>query len=680
MRGVVCCLFGVLIWGIVLTPVCSVWAEEYPNIPPELTMFTGISFIRLSDGPADSFASDSLLSSFAGLGYSPGSGSRRAFEFDSVDSSMVLGGRVEAFPLPQRFYFDVNVEADDHWFGELRHSYSDAYQLRVVSRRFVHNLDNLTLYDLDPAINVTEVSRLDQGKEYSLGIDIDQFRLRLKAPGFPFHLYTEGEVIRRDGDRQQLFFGHSDVSAAPARVSKAMDVDQKTTAVTLGVNSHLRWFEADIAHSWQQFDSEVAERYHYLASRVQFEGDYVHNALPTLKTSKNTLKLHTTQTGKIVATATLADITRSNESSDRYEVEAERRLGHTDLLWTPLANLAMGTKYRRQESSGSGSASIVSPWNSAVLPIKAGVEGGISTYAAFVRYSPIKTVTLKGQYSIEHRERDLESALAWHLAEEKNSNTLEAGASWRPWHSARMGLNYRLSDADVEPGLVPEIFNNDPERTHQVTANISYAPQAATVILVSALLKDDTADNLSALYHDFTTVHFVPVSDAGVEATHYDAFWQRYLASITHACTERLSVTGSYVYSSMDTNRDFSAAEGTSLVDTGYNNTQGYHSLSLSSSWQATKRFSLESTIDYTIATGEYSLTSANLNQFLPLGDMAMVDTKELGIRFDGGYDLGQGWKAGFVFRYVEFIDKSFDNPAKGDLYGALFKMTKVFR
>lgn len=678
-------LFGLLSVGLILGAACSVSAEVYPSIPSEMIMFSGFTLNHSSDSPLSSFGSDSPYSSYAGATNGLRSVTRRATEYDSDDSSLIIGGRVEAYPLPQRFYFDANVEGADHWFGELRHSYTDIYQLRVLSRRFVHNLDNLALYDLDPAPTQTEVSRLDLGKEYSLGIDINQFRLRLKTPNFPFHLYTVGEVVRRNGERQQRFLGDSPVPPARPRVSKAMAVDQETKTIALGANSHLRWLEIDLSHSWQQFDSGVADRYRYLASPpVRPAGDYVHNALPVLKTSSNTLKLHTTQTGKVVATATLADITRTNETSDRYEIEAEKRLGHTDLLWTPWANMVLGTKYRRQESSGSGPASIISPWNSAVLPVKSGVEGGTETATAFIRYNPIRTVTLKGQYSIEHRDRDLDSALDWHLAEEKDINTFDAGVTWRLRHEARLRVNYRLTDTDVEPGMVPAIFNNNPERTHQVTADISYSPQAATTLLLSVLLKDDTADDLSVLYHNFIgfvpTSDFVPVSDAGVKATNYDAFWQRYLASITHACTERLSVTGSYVYSSMVTDRDFSAFEGITIVDNGYHNTQGYHSFSLSSSWQATERFSLDSTIDYTIATGDYSLTNTTLNQFLPLGDMAMADTKELGVRFDGGYDLGQGWKAGVVVRYVEFIDKSFDNPSKGDLYGALFKMTKVFK
>lgn len=669
---------GLLVWILIFVSAGFVAAEEYPSIPPDMYMFTGFGLNSLSDRPLSSFGSDSPYSSYAGSTNGLRSGTRRGAEFDVDTNSMIVGGRVEAFPLPQRFYLDVNVEGDEHWFGELRHSYTDVYQVRFLSRRFVHNLDNIALYDLNPATNVSEVSRHDLGSEYSLGIDIDQFRLRLKTPDFPFHLYTEGEVFRLNGERQQLFLGYS--GASQARVSKAMDVDQQTTSLTLGANSHLRWLEVDISHSWQQFDSEVADRYHYLASGKRSEGDYTHNSLPALKTSKNTLKLHTTQTGKIVASATLADISRTNETSDRYTIEAEKRLGYTDLLWTPLVNLALGTKYRRQENSGSGPGTIISPWNGEALAIKSGVEGAAETYAAFVRYRPIRTVTLNGQYSIEHRERDLDSALAWHLAEEKNINTFDAGASWRPLHQARIRVNYRLSSSEVEPGLVPEIFNNDPERTHQVTADVSYSPRAATMILLSVLLKDDTANNLSSLYHDFAAQEFVPVSDGGVEANNYDAFWQRYLASVTHAWTERFSVTGSYVYSLMDSERGISVLEGVPIVDAGYNNTQGYHSLSLSSSWQATERFSLDSMIDYTIAFGDYSLTSGTLNQFLSLGDMAMTDIKELGLRFDGGYDLGQGWKAGVVFRYVTFIDKSFDNPAKSHMYGALLKMTKVFK
>jgi len=676
-------LAGVLAWTLFCGPVGSVRAEEYPTLPPEASFFAGGMIVDVSTRPLSSFGSDSPEATYAGSINGLRSGTSRANEFDSWESGPVLGGRIETFPLPQRFYFDADVEGDDHWFGELRHSYTDIYQLRVLARRFTHNLDNLALYDLNSAVNRTQVSRLDLGKEYRLGIDIDQFRLRLKTPNFPCHLYTEGEVVHRDGERQQLFRGAA-ASGVSARVSKAMPVDQETTTVSLGVNSHLRWLEIDLSHAWQQFDSEVADRYHYLASSVRPAGDYVHNALPALTTSKNSLRLHTSQTGKIIATATVSDITRTNETSDAYGIEAKRQLGHTDLLWTPLANLALGTKYRRQESSGSGPSSIASPWNGATLPVKAGVEGETEVYTAFVRYSPLRSVTLKGQYSVAHQERDLNSARDWHLAEARDVKTLETGLAWRPLRQARLRLNYRLNDADLKRGAVPEVFSTDPERSHQVNADASYSPQAATTILVAAMLKDDAADDLSALYHNFAIANpdlaFVPVSANGVEAKGYDAFWQRYLASITHACTEQVSVTGSYVYSAMATERGISAMEGVAIVDTGYGNTQQYHSFSLSAAWQATERVSLAPAIDYTIANGDYSLTDATLNQWLPLGEMARTDIKELGLRLEGAYDLGQGWKAGVVMRYVDLIDKSFDNPAQGDMYGVLFKMSKVFK
>lgn len=676
----------------------SGWAEDYPNIEPSLEMFGGFSLIDASSDPRASFASDYYVPSTSYPASNTRhlrSGTRKAIEYQSEDNSLLVGGSVEAFPFPQRFYLDVNIEGDDSWLGEVRHAYKDLFQMRVLSRRFVHNLDNLTIYDPNPTASSNDVSRLDIGTEYGETIDIDQFKLRLKTPNFPFHLYTEGEMVRRNGNRQQLFWGNT--AGVSTRVSKAMDVDQETKEVTLGANSHLRWLEADISHSWQTFDSDVNDLAHYnlytptagdaadgIPSRAA--GDYLHNKLPELKSNKNTLKVHTTQTGQVFASATLMDIDRKNETSDLYEIEAKRRLAYSDLMWTPRGNLSLGTKYRHRENSGSAPETIASPYNGASRPIDSPVGGDTNAYTAFVRYAPISKLTLKGQYIIERMERDQAAAITYSLAEQKDTDTLEMGAAWRARRDLKVNAKYIYKDVDVDKGEVANIFNMDPEKSNQYSADVTYFPTAQTTILASAFFKQDKASNLQTLKE--ATVGgidglYPPITKDTMD---YDAAWQRYLLSATHACTSRFSVTGSYAYSILDTDRDFATSRTLTTLaaptfDAGYNNKQTYHNFALSSSFQATDKLDFEALLDYTIANADYNLTQANYNNLgLPLGDLSMVDSKQLGLRLASDYKLGQGWKAGVILRYVNLIDKSFDNPADADMYGALLKFTKVFK
>ena len=653
-------------------------AYEYPDIPPYIEMYSGVSLLDAEDSPRSSYTSP-LQESRAGT--------KKAFEYESEDTSLLLGGLVEAFPLPQRFYLEAHVADDDDWFGEVQHSYKDIYQFRLLSRRFVHNLDNLTLHNVGPMLTPpllpgSLIDRQDVGQDYGLDVDIDHFKLRLKTPNFPLHLYTEGEVVRRDGSRQLRFLGgSSDNSSDKVRVSQALGVDQESREITVGVNSHLRWIEADISHARQEFENDVAvPHYAYLAAgTVRDAGLFPHSQLPELEASRNTLKVHTVQTGRVFASATLADLERTNNSSG---AEAERELGHGELMWTPLANLVLGTKFRHQENKSAGPPAVATNYSAAGIPfsparVQQGVEAGTNTVIAFLRYAPFSKLTLKGQYDIERLARDQESAVAWHLAEERDTETIDLGLAWRPRRDLKVNTKYIYKDTDVDAGAAV-IFNNDPEKTHQYSADITYFPTAKTSLLLSAMLKEDTAGNLQIL--DSELRPWVDPIKGGVDD--YDARWRRYLTSISHSCTERVSVAVSYAYSIMETDRDFGMETGvlnSFLIDEGYRNEQDYHNIGFSASFLATDRLTLEAMVDFTRAAGDYTLTEPLLVKDLSIGAISQVDTEELGVRLDGEYELGQGWKTSVILRYVDWVDKSFDNPAMGEIYGALFKISKAF-
>ncbi len=146
-------------------------------------------------------------------------GAQKATEFYATKSSLSGGFLVKTAPLPNRLHMEFDYYSDNDWFGDFRQSYKDYVQIRLLPRRFVHNLDNLTVFDFNPAnrnftapatynTNGNDVEIKDaQVDNYGLKIDIDQYRLRLKTPNFPLHVYTEGEVVRRSGLQQMRFVG-----------------------------------------------------------------------------------------------------------------------------------------------------------------------------------------------------------------------------------------------------------------------------------------------------------------------------------------------------------------------------------------------------------------------------------------------------------------------------------------
>jgi hypothetical protein len=88
------------------------------------------------------------------------------------------------------------------------------------------------------------------------------------------------------------------------------------------VNSHLGYVEAEVSHTEKRFDvgGDNVLKYNYAAAPGREAGVYLHNFVPELKSSTNTLKLHTNYTGQIVAAATLQRRTRKTGTAVRRKI------------------------------------------------------------------------------------------------------------------------------------------------------------------------------------------------------------------------------------------------------------------------------------------------------------------------------------------------------------------------
>ncbi|MBU0486036.1 MAG: hypothetical protein KKB30_16145 [Proteobacteria bacterium] len=641
---------------------------------------------------------DSTVSSSWGEGFTlPEAGGRvgsqKAAEYYSLENSASGGFFIKDSHMPNRLHLEFDYYNGDDWFGDLRYSYKDYLQLRVLPRRFGHNLDNLTVFDFNGAGASIDIN--DQGiDDYGITIDIDEYHLRLKMPDFPLHVYSNGEIIKKTGTKQSRFLGGAAYfSGGPGRVraSESVDVDQTKQEFSFGTNAHLGLLEFDFSQRSRKFKSDVtASSYDYvIASDTAGNtvGDLYtaeHNKTPELTAITNTVKVHTSHTGRISASATFSNTDKTNDSSG---AEADISMSYGQIYWLPTAYLAFSTKVRSIKNEVSSPATVVAPhydgtadYTYNVLP---GVESQTDTLTVNARYSLIPSTNLNLQYTKKIKEVEEQSAIDWSRPLTTTSDIYEVGLT--NWAIPKVRITAKFSHTNVgrdlgsdvvDPVTYEELIHpviNDPEQTNQGNLGITWTMSPRVAVFLSAIVaKDETDDNLMG-----------EITDANIA----EALREQYQASIAFIASERFTVSPTYTYLSNKQERDivWEDGQGLHVVDSSYTNEQKAQNFALNMMFAVSERLKINGSFDYTITEGNYEPTSpVNLSLTAPfdldtavIGQLAESKTTEIGVRLDTDYDVGKGWGIGLDLRYTDWKDESFDNPSDGTFIGGLVKISK---
>jgi hypothetical protein len=610
--------------------------------------------------------------------------SNKASEYYALKNSASGGVLLKGAPLPNRYHLELDYYNDSDWFGDLRYSYKDNLQLRFLPRRLTHNLDNLTLFDYAPANKTSGSTDVrDQGVEdYRLRIDIDEYRLRFKTPNYPFHVYTNGEVVRKKGVRQARFLGGdgqrgtTGLPPGQVRASMAREVDQQTQTLVVGTNAHVGPLEFDVSHKERKFESDLPAPtfdYRYITSTIDRTFTRELNVVPELKATSNTLKVHTSHTGRIVASATFSELDKTNETS---HAEAESSLGYGEITWVPVTYFSLAAKVRHQKNQGSAPATVRSVDRTNTVRdyvVYPSVESQTDTAIVTARYSLIPKSNMLLQYTRQVKDVEGESAINWGRPQKSTRDVYELGltnwalprvrASMKLAH-IRNGQNYGDEAANYEPVSI------DPEHTSQGTLGLTVLVSPKVTAFANGFVsKEESTDNRLVGGH----------SNAKA-----DALNQQYMVSLNFAVSEKLSISPSYSYMSWEQKRDivWESGTGVEVVDPEYNNKQKAQVFSLALNATPIKRLNVNAAVDYTTSKGKYDPTSpiqlgALSFNAASAAQFSRSETEEINVRLDTEYDLGRGWGVGLDLRYVDWSDTSTDNPSDGIFYGGLFKVSK---
>ncbi|MGW8273105.1 MAG: MtrB/PioB family outer membrane beta-barrel protein, partial [Thermodesulfovibrionales bacterium] len=337
-------------------------------------------------------------------------------EYEYIHDSLTFGGKATAFPFPHRIHLELEYLNHKDYYGDASYAYGDAFLFRWISNTVFHNLENITLMNPggDPAYSV---SIFDPAEDYGKRTGINRFALRYKTNDFPFHVYVLGDWITADGTRQQRFLGGSGFFNDLVRSSQKRDIDWNIRDITVGVNSHVGPVEIDYGHSEKRVhvgDSDMT--YTYAAGAGRPAGTYQHNLIPETKRSMDTLKMHTSYTGRLFVSGTLQNGEGENESNG---ASADYFTGSAEARWLPLHAITITARYRHHENDVDNPSQVTlsdlsDPTSSQTYSVRDSISSKTDAVSSSVRVRLSKKVTVHTEYS--HKNIDRDNADEWALA------------------------------------------------------------------------------------------------------------------------------------------------------------------------------------------------------------------------------------------------------------------------
>ncbi len=608
----------------------EVTVEEIHPLPqkePEYSLFTGYRFIDVT-------------------------GSERTVEYEYPDDSIVLGGYISAYPLPHRLYIGLDIKNKKDYFGELRYSYHDIFYLRGISRSLFHNLDNIRLQSgletPSPPPYVHAINRLDAHDEkYGIRAGINTIFLRLKTPDFPAHFYIDAGLIERKGTQQQRSLLGSGYWNSMVRTSQKRAIDWQKRDVTVGANSHIGFIEIDLSHTERRFDAEgdrIFSHNYNAALPIRSTGEFPHNLIPELKGSTNTIRLHTSYTGRLTASATLTKIDRENTSSG---ARSDYFIGSAEMQWLPMHELAIFLKYRHKDADIDNPDSIPVnylgyPSYTSPIPVKPSLSYINDIVIGTLRYRPIKGVTLWAEYNYDNMRR--QNSDRWHMPDSSQKHTFTLSTDVRVLKNLSLKARYIHKEVN-NPAL-----NIEPDRSDEGRLSVSWIPVPMINALLSYNVAKEKRDKITCAE-----------GCSGEDADNREIKRDRLLGSMTFLLLDNLSLTASYAYLHNRVEQDIVYSKTIITYGTDrsvfYKDTANTYSMHLN--YMPQKNINLNAGISHTSAKGNFRPSDPDLSSVAQFSDFKVRETVFMA---NGDYMLRDGMTLGIKYKYSRFDDAS-GNP-----------------
>ena len=570
----------------------------------------------------------------------------RAGEYEYLKSSGGGALDIEYDPLPHRFVLESYVLNQKDYYGSVDYSYRDVVLFNMYTRDLYHNLQHYRFGPDDTA--TTSISSTDKNPDDLYGLENKMRRafIRFKTPDFPFHLYANIVTVDREGTIQQRFL--RGYTGSLERVSQSREVDWNSQEVTVGMNSHLSYFEADYSHIEKKFqsleDSVLVDSYTVPAMDVN------HNSVPALKSSSDTIKIHTTFSGRFVASGTYSNGEKKNLDSD-----AKSNYANTagDLTFTPFSRLVLFVKYRHYDLSTNNPDTITLSSLGTTYSVRDSLSSKRDLLSGIIRYRVTPRLTVKGEYAFDTTARNglLNSGATtasttdgWDVAARTTKVTGKGGLTYRILNKLMLRADY--SSMQVENPA----YTSDPDRSVNAKVSLTWSPIQQVTALLSYGGVREKRDYLSA-----------PLA-GGSRKSNRDQL----LGSLTFLVGNSASLTASYMYYQNKNKGTITYEDGTGayLLENGVPYADKSEVVSLSGTQALGEGLTLTAEASRSFSKGKFTTDGsvANTNGIAELSDLRVVDDI-----FSAGLEMQLSKTVNSELRYKqEHYDDRVDNTQDG--------------
>lgn len=352
----------------------------------------------------------------------------RAATYEDIHSGMTGGASIISLGKDNKLLVDGLLNSENDYKGDFTYDNRGIYRLHLRTESLFHNLGHERLFLPNGAGPVLfRVNYFADDKDpaafYGLRVEQDLAEFRYKTPSHPFHVNFAYWRMAKDGRLQLRFADHAFETPAGepnAIYSDTRHINRQIHEGRVGLDTNIGPVDLVYQFTVRQFNDSIGTPVDFFVERLsdprlamqRISGDQQHNEDPESRYMSHSVKLHTSIAGGLVGAASYTYGQRENLSRLTDIGGANRTRNYlnnvaADLFYTPFQQLAFALKYRRQEVTRSGSATITANFGiPSILEVRPAINTEKNMITATVSYRPVSILTIKGEFRGEFLKRD----------------------------------------------------------------------------------------------------------------------------------------------------------------------------------------------------------------------------------------------------------------------------------
>jgi hypothetical protein len=588
----------------------------------------------------------------------------RAAEYTDLHSSPTFGAMYSILGKDHKFAVEGSYITDRDYHGDLTYDYMGAYRLHLRTESLYHNLDHQQL----AAPTSILLSDSDPAARYGIRVEQDLAAMRIRLGNNPMHLNLGYWRMYKKGTSQQIFADQAfpPPNAPNSIYSKSRPVDSQTHEGKLGFDAHFGPLDLIYDFTIRQFNDHAGISRNDFTGRIitppppnwfnRPQGNYEHNEALESRYLSHTVKLHTEQTGGIVAAASYSYGQRKNLSS-LSDVSGVNGLSTTlqnaagDFVYTPCKEFSLAVRFRHQEIDRDTASNLVySPATPSLIPTLPAIDTTKDIVSTTLSIRPTDILTVKGEYRGEftHREnidqwnRPDSMAIPENTATHRGILTLLS----RPLKGLRIKARYSYTTTD-NPA-----YGTSADERHEGQLLAVYTVKDRWGI--TANYQNSYEENNSSEITTTSIPSPLPRERRAMNAT----------ATVWGSIMQQLTLSGSAGLLRTKTDQDvlFAATQAGSVAASNYTSQAVLYSIN--AAYRATEKLGLNlmfqqvrSNAEFDPAFLQFTVTNPDDNSTYGVKSISWLKTVENSVNFSADYALARNISCGVAYSYRSYND-----------------------